>query len=352
MMRAWTEAEDVQARPRALKTRWFGPDTAVVSFLEEPLRESVAPPGWTPSPAFGATPPVDTAPVDTPSAVGGPVAASAHPADAAVRWRMRAARIDNFLIYGGYLVACLVLHWQVASVAHLFWLAVVGVAYHFAFEARSGQTPGKRRYGIRVVAAGGGPASPKAVAIRSLVRIVDSLPVSYLVGLLSMVHTGPARRQRIGDIAAGTIVVAVDGHAANRGTPRWMLPTATIVAVAVSVLTVIGLALQGHEQLNSLQTAQFISQCQKSSLGGVVDCQCFLGRVEAAGYDTPDALNTLENGAQSEEAAGQTGPYRTTIDNATLACRTAGGSPADPSTADPSASAPSTAAPSTAAPAT
>ena len=153
---------------------------------------------------------------------------------------MRAARVDNLIVYGGYLLVCLLLHWQVASVTHLVWLAVAGVAYHFAFEARDGQTLGKRRYGIRVVAADGGPASPRAVAIRSVVRIVDSLPVCYVSGLVSMVRTGPARRQRIGDIAAGTIVVAVDGRAARQGTPGWMLPVATVGAVIVSALSVIG----------------------------------------------------------------------------------------------------------------
>jgi uncharacterized RDD family membrane protein YckC len=135
-----------------------------------------------------------------------------------------------------------VLHRAIASVVDLIWLAVAGAAYHFAFEARDGQTIGKRRYGIRVVAADGGPADARAVAIRSLVRIVDALPVCYLVGLLSMVLTGPVRRQRVGDLAAGTIVVAVDGRAAQQGTPRWLLPLATLVAVVVSAMSVVALA--------------------------------------------------------------------------------------------------------------
>lgn len=255
----------VQARPRELK-RWPArPDTADVSFLEEPLRESVAPPGWTSSPAVSVAAPLTAAPVGVAPAgappVGAapvpawPVAVAAHPAHAAVRWRMRAARIDNLLVYGGYLSACVLLHWQVANVAHLLWLAVAGAAYHFAFEAHSGQTPGKRRYGIRVVSADdGGPASPRAIAIRSVVRVLDSLPVCYAVGLISMVRTGPERRQRLGDLAAGTLVVAVDGRAADRGTPAWLLPTATIAAVVLSVLTVVGVTMGGQSQLTSLQT--------------------------------------------------------------------------------------------------
>lgn len=207
------------------------------------MRGSVAPPGWNSPPEAASAPPPT---VQAPSTAYGD---AADAADAAVRWRVRAARIDNAIVYGAYLGACLLLHWRVASLAHLFWLGVVNVAYHFGLEARDGQTLGKRRYGIRVVAADGGPAGPRAIAIRSVLRLVDSMPVSYLSGLLSMVRTGPTRRQRIGDIVAGTIVVAVGGRAVRDGTPRWMLPVGTISAVIVSALTVITIAQAGHQGL-------------------------------------------------------------------------------------------------------
>jgi uncharacterized RDD family membrane protein YckC len=290
-----------------------------MSFLDEPVRQSVAPPGWSTPPELAPPPAPSAVPALPRAAVPGH---AIDAADAAVRWRIRAARIDNLIVYGGYLLACLALHWRVASPTHLLWLAVAGVAYHFALESRGGQTLGKRRYGIRVVAADGRPARPRAIAIRSLVRLFDSLPVCYVSGLISMVRTGPARRQRIGDIAAGTVVVAVDGHAVRRGTPGWMLPVATIGAVIVSALTVIGLATAGHRPIDSMQASQFIAGCQNSSGGGSVDCGCFLSKLEAEGYDTPDALNNLAAQAQSEEAAGRTGPYRTTLQTAALACRT------------------------------
>lgn len=248
-------------------------------------------------------------------------AVAGHPADAAVRWRVRAARIDSLIVYGAYLVVCFLLHWRVANATHLLWLAVAGVAYHFAFEARDGQTPGKRRYGIRVVAADGGQASPKAVAIRSVVRVFDSLPVCYVSGLISMLRTGPARRQRIGDIAAGTIVVAVDGRAARQGTPSWMLPAATLAAVVVSALSVIGIAEAGHRPIDSLQASEFIAGCQNSAAGSAVDCQCYLNQLEADGYTTLDSLNHLMADVQSEEASGTVGPARTTTRNALSACR-------------------------------
>jgi uncharacterized RDD family membrane protein YckC len=158
------------------------------------------------------------------------------PAEAAVRWRMRAATVDNLVVYGVYLLVCLILHWQVAALDHLVVLLVLGVAYHFALESRDGQTLGKRRYGIRVVSVNGDPAQPKAIAIRSALRAIDTLPFSYLSGLISMVRTGPARRQRIGDVVAATKVIAVDGRAATRGTAGWVLPAAMLVAFALSAI--------------------------------------------------------------------------------------------------------------------
>jgi hypothetical protein len=83
-------------------------------------------------------------------------------------------------------------------------------------------------------------------------------------GLISMVRTGPSRRQRIGDIAAGTIVVAVDGRSAREGTPRWLLPLATLAAVVVSALSVAAMAEAGHQPPSSGQTAPLISGCQDS----------------------------------------------------------------------------------------
>ena len=280
----------------------------------------MAPPGWTPAPGISSP---DPAP-----AFGGPAPAfgeavpaftSAVPAfeaaDAAVRWRVRAARVDNAIVCIGYLAICLVLHWRVASLGHIWLLLVAGVAYHFALEAHDGQTIGKRRYGIRVVGVDGGPASVRAVAIRSVLRIVDQLPVSYVSGLVSMVRTGPARRQRIGDVAAGTMVIAVDGRAAREGTPGWMLPVATVFAVAVSALWVIGLTRAGSQPLTAAQQSDFIAGCQSSAYGAYVDCGCLLTRLEADGYDTPNALNDL----QSSDTTS--GPAQTEVKSAVLACR-------------------------------
>jgi hypothetical protein len=67
-----------------------------------------------------------------------------------------------------------------------------------------GRTPGKQAAGIRTVGLGGEPVRFIASAIRNMMRLVDFLPVFYLVGSISIVST--SRDQRLGDLAAGTLV--------------------------------------------------------------------------------------------------------------------------------------------------
>ena len=241
------------------------------------------------------------------------------PADAAVRWRISAAVIDNILVYLAYLLLCLVLGWRALNLEHLLALVVIGVLYHFVLESRDGQTIGKRQYGLRVVAVDDLPAGPKAIAVRSVLRIVDQLPTWYLSGLVNMVRTGPARRQRIGDVVANTKVVAVEGRSAVRGTPNWMLPTATLVALAFSALLAVAVAEAGHQPLTSAQTAQFVAGCEASTQG-IVNCRCVLTRLEADGYVTLDELNTLFQQGQEERTTGQPGQARNELTTVGFAC--------------------------------
>ncbi len=82
--------------------------------------------------------------------------------------------------------------------------------YFWGTEASSGQTLGKRVLGLRVVGAGGTAPSGSAILVRNLVRFVDWLPVLYVVGAIAVFATG-SRRQRLGDMAAKTRVVSIDG---------------------------------------------------------------------------------------------------------------------------------------------
>jgi uncharacterized RDD family membrane protein YckC len=84
---------------------------------------------------------------------------------------------------------------------------VLSLTYFFLSEATRGETLGKRLVGLRVVTVAGSPPPVRAVAVRTVLRIVDGqLFYLYVVGLLVARFSGP-RRQRLGDHAAGTVVV-------------------------------------------------------------------------------------------------------------------------------------------------
>jgi uncharacterized RDD family membrane protein YckC len=85
--------------------------------------------------------------------------------------------------------------------------------YYFALESRDGQTLGKRIMKIRVARADGGPLDMGRVAVRTLLRPIDAIG-AYLLGLIVMIATGK-RRQRLGDLAAGTVVTEADAPVAR-----------------------------------------------------------------------------------------------------------------------------------------
>ena|SRR5215218_2347631 len=132
--------------------------------------------------------------------------------------RVLAAVIDLALIVAGSLV--------LGAIAGLVTgadggftpqLRVIMVAwalyYYFALESGAGQTVGKRLMKLRVVRSDGTPAGMREVAIRTLLRVIDGLLV-YLVGLIVMLVTGE-RRQRLGDLAAGTVVADASAEPAD-----------------------------------------------------------------------------------------------------------------------------------------
>ncbi len=92
-----------------------------------------------------------------------------------------------------------------AAGATLLYFAV-SIAYGIGCEWRlRGQTLGKRVLGLRVVDAEGLRLRPSQVVLRNLLRPVDSLPGFYLLG--GLVALFSPRLQRLGDLAAGTVVV-------------------------------------------------------------------------------------------------------------------------------------------------
>ncbi len=90
-------------------------------------------------------------------------------------------------------------------------LLVVGVflleyGYFAFFEAVwHGQTPGKRYTHLRVVRINGRPIGTYESVTRNLIRIVDSFPGFYVIGILSALLSSQSRR--LGDHVAGTVVI-------------------------------------------------------------------------------------------------------------------------------------------------
>src|SRR5438270_2506681 len=95
---------------------------------------------------------------------------------------------------------------QAGALLGVLFSFVISVGYFWTLEAVwSGKTLGKKAMGLRVVGDQGDPLTFTAASIRNLVRIVDFLPIFYGLGLVVLFVNG--RGKRLGDLAAGTMVV-------------------------------------------------------------------------------------------------------------------------------------------------
>ncbi len=96
-------------------------------------------------------------------------------------------------------------------------LTAIPLTYFVVFETLDGgRSLGKRALRMRVVRDNGLPVGFTGSLIRNLLRLIDVLPGAYLVGLLAVLAS--AGNQRIGDMAAGTLVVM---EPTTRSTPTW-----------------------------------------------------------------------------------------------------------------------------------
>ncbi len=112
-------------------------------------------------------------------------------------------------IIGLVFVVSLLITWGNAAGVGLALAITFGVIWGYGVISEggfNGQTVGKRLVGIRVMTTQGVPITGSQAAIRNLVGTVDGpVPFVFLPGLVSMVLT--RRFQRLGDLAAGTMVV-------------------------------------------------------------------------------------------------------------------------------------------------
>ena len=84
-------------------------------------------------------------------------------------------------------------------------LLIVVIFWILAPLFSAGRSPGKALFGLRILSEEGGAATPIALSLRAFVWIVDALPVPLPLGILAISVGG--RRQRLGDLVAGTLVV-------------------------------------------------------------------------------------------------------------------------------------------------
>ena len=106
-------------------------------------------------------------------------------------WSVRSAKLGRDWIGAAILAVAVALFFE---------------GYFILFEwLMRGQTPGKKALNIRVIRDDGTPVTIHEVLVRNVLRLVDFLPGLYGVGAIVMFADRLSRR--LGDIAAGTIVI-------------------------------------------------------------------------------------------------------------------------------------------------
>lgn len=145
------------------------------------------------------------------------------------------ARFFAWLLDG---IIIVVIQMVLATLLTLFGTAGQGIAligfflltwfYSVGFEVTRGATPGKSVLGLTVVQDDGRPIGLTSSLLRNLLRFADFLPFAYGFGLISMLLSRDF--QRLGDLAAGTLVIYRDVE-----TPEIRLPPAEPVPPPVSL---------------------------------------------------------------------------------------------------------------------
>ncbi|HET6614079.1 MAG TPA: RDD family protein [Kofleriaceae bacterium] len=187
--------------------------------------------------------------------------------------------------------------------------------YFVFFELRwQGRTPGKRLLGLRVIDRGGGPLTAQAVFARNLVRDVELfLPLMVIFAQADIWPGAPAwarilcalwalillcmpllnrDRMRVGDLVAGTVVIAVPAvglalDVAERPTPSWSRAVVSAIAFTDQQLAAYGIyelqileeVLRGGDRLDGRPAMEQVAtriQRKIGWTGGWIDPEAFL----------------------------------------------------------------------------
>lgn len=116
--------------------------------------------------------------------------------------------VDALIKFALFMIASIVLGFLGDLGAGIFLVSAFLLLwfYNVLFEVfNHGATPGKKALGLRVTNINGTPVGWSGSLIRNLIRAVDTLPGCYAFGCISVLVSD--RFQRLGDLAAGTVVV-------------------------------------------------------------------------------------------------------------------------------------------------
>jgi len=131
--------------------------------------------------------------------------------------------------------------------------------YMVLFEVlNQGRSPGKQWLGLRVVHDDGTPVGWAASLTRNLLRFVDILPFAYTLGIISCLNHRAFKR--LGDIAAGTLVVYRDS-----APEAPLLPPAEALRPPFALSRVEQRALMGFAE-----RAGQLSAARRSELAGIL----------------------------------------------------------------------------------
>jgi uncharacterized RDD family membrane protein YckC len=175
--------------------------------------------------------------------------------------RARAFAVD-LLLRGALSLLAVILFGRLGDLGiglGLILLFLLNWGYMALFEAlNQGRSPGKQLLGLCVVQEDGTPLSWGSALLRNLLRFVDMLPLGYCCGLLTSLAS--PRFQRLGDLAAGTLVI----HRPRQPAPP---PSAPVAALPLPF------ALSAEEQRAVLafdERQQQLSPARREELAGLL----------------------------------------------------------------------------------
>ncbi len=171
--------------------------------------------------------------------------------------------------------------------AVLIFIAFLSQFGYFAFFETiwNGRTPGKRWIHLRVIMDSGRPLGAQGAILRNLMRIVDSLPSIYAVGIITSLIS--PQNKRVGDYLAGTVVIQEKSVQGDRSlwdaTPTPLLATSQFPKLNAAELQLVEAYLDRRSSLQddvrrsmARQIAERMTQGSAATAETIQDPEKFL----------------------------------------------------------------------------